>query len=177
MGNKREQKISDQASAQATADRAQVGLLQQNQSNLAGSILPKYQSMYANPMSAEEKGARWASAAGPMDAGRGSAEMRVARSRNPAGLNEMEGKLALDKSASLGKTAADIGDTETSRKFEAVKGLAAMYGIDASVLAKAMGLPAEDLGVAEKAAASSSGQGLLGQGIGSGGMIGGALIM
>src|SRR5712692_4962978 len=128
------------------ADQIRDSQLQQ-QDQLRGQIMPKYQSMYDNPMAAEERGAAEAATAGPFEAARTAAEHRGAASGNIAGLNEMEDQLARSRSQALSETEANLNAESWRRKAAAVQGMAGLYGVDAGTLAHSMGLPAQYLDI------------------------------
>jgi len=131
-----------------------------------GTLLAEYQKLLTGGgYSPQEQSAITGESLGALgsafDALQQRAENRLARTRNPAGFGELEGELARERgrqAAGLARQGQiEFADEAQRRRLEALQGLGSLYGVDAGVLARAMGIPAELLQA--RAAGSRSGGG------------------
>jgi hypothetical protein len=95
-----------------------------------GYLLPQYQNIAANPMSAEERAGRLSAAGGAYDAAAQSAGERTARTGNTAGYGELLDELARGRSREMGTTASQLDTEAYNRKMAALKGVQGLYGTD-----------------------------------------------
>jgi len=95
-----------------------------------GYLVPQYQSIAANPMSAEERAGRLSAAGGAYDAASQSAGERMARTGNTAGYGELLDELARGRSREMGTTASQLDTEAYNRKMAALKGVQGIYGTD-----------------------------------------------
>ena len=100
-----------------------------------------------------------------------NAANRRARTRNSAGYGDLLGELAREQGRQAGSLAQRnelaFADRARSDQLSALEGLSGLYGVDATLLARAMGVPADLLNVRQ--AASRGGNGFR-FGLGSGGL-------
>src|SRR5216684_6866519 len=89
-----------------------------------------YKSLFATPMSAEEKAGRLSATGGAFDAMGEKAGERVAATRNSAGYGSLLDELARGKSRAMGETAGALGGEEFNRRMAALRGLSGVYGTD-----------------------------------------------
>src|SRR5713101_1269984 len=82
------------------ADRRTQQTWEQQQQDRT-NLLTKYQGLYDNPMSAEERASGLATAGGPFDAAQTVMEARSGRTGNYSGLAENEDQLARERSQAL----------------------------------------------------------------------------
>lgn len=134
--------LQNQINQQLMAEREQA----------RGTLLPGYQKLLTGGgFSPQEQAAITGESMGALgsafDALRQRAENRVARTRNPAGFGELEDELAREQ----GRQAAELArqnqiqfaDEAQRRRLEALQGIGSLYGVDASVLGRALGIPAQ----------------------------------
>jgi hypothetical protein len=95
-----------------------------------GYLLPQYQGIAANPMSAEERAGVLSAAGGAYDAAATNAGERQARTRNSAGYGELLDELARGKSRTMGTTASQLDTEAFNRKMAALRGIQGIYGTD-----------------------------------------------
>ncbi len=148
-----------------------------------GLLLPEYQKMLASPgYSDTERAAITGESLGALgsafDALQNRAENRLARTRNAAGYGETLDELARERgreSSSLARrNQIDFADEAFRRRQAALGGIGGLYGVDTGLLGRALGIPAELLGV--RASASRGGGGWLNSLIRAGGTIGATLL-
>jgi hypothetical protein len=127
---------------QFAADQQQVG----------STLVPQFQSILRNPgLSPADKSAVTAQSQGALasafDSLQQAAANRVARTRNSAGFGELADDLARRK----GIAAADqwqqdqlaFSNTAFQRQMAALQGLSGIFGVDANLLGRTLGIPAE----------------------------------
>jgi len=95
-----------------------------------GYLLPAYQNIAANPMSAEERAGTLSAAGGAYDAASQNAAQRMARTRNTAGYGELLDELARGRGRQMAQTSAGLGSEEYRRRMEALRGIQGVYGTD-----------------------------------------------
>lgn len=142
-----------------------------------GLLLPQYREILERPGYSESEraaitGQGMAALGSAFDALGQRAEQRLARTRNPAGFGELLGELGRER----GRAAADLGrqseidfaNEAFRRRLAALGGLGGLYGVDAGLLGRSLGIPAELLSVRERASRGEGGGflGALGSGLG-----------
>lgn len=141
--------VAQQAQASATQQQQQnqqmFGQLQQQQ----GLMLPQYMSMLNNPAANSPEGQ---AAAASFGSAQDTLANRAARTGNSAGTLEAEDQLARDKANTL-------SDLTLKERQGALSGLQGMYGTNANLYARALGVPVEYLNTSYQAAAPKGPQG------------------
>lgn len=136
------------------------------QQQLGNLLVPQYQSILNNPgLSAADKAAVTADSQGALssafDSLQQAAANRVARTRNSAGFGDLEDELARQKGiASAGqaqKNQLAFTNTAFQRQLAALQGLSGLYGVDSSLLARGLGIPAELLNTRANASRNNGG--------------------
>ena len=94
----------------------------------AANPTAQYQSVYANPMSAEERSGQLSATGGAYDAMAQKAGERVAKTRNTAGYGNMLDELARGKSKAMGEAESGLDTQAFQRKMAALGGLGGLYG-------------------------------------------------
>jgi hypothetical protein len=168
---------------QQLANQAAINqqLYEQNQA-LTNQVASGYQNLLANPgYTAEQKAAvqnqSLGSVASAFAALAASAANRAARTRNAAGYGDLLAEAARERSRQSAALAQQndlaFADRARSDQLAALQGLSGLYGVDSTLLARAMGIPADLLDVRQNA--SRSGPGFLsslgsslGQAVGTG---------
>jgi len=137
---------NQQMAAQQQTQRNQIAAGYQNQIANAG-YTPEQQSAISN-QSLGSLGSAFAALAQ-------SAANRSARTRNSAGYGDMLDELAREQTRQAGSLAQQnqlaFADRARNDQLNALQGLAGLYGVDASTLARAMGIPVDLLNVRESA--------------------------
>jgi hypothetical protein len=150
--------------AAADAERAKQDAMnqqiyEQNQA-LQNTVALQYQAILANPgYSDAEKAAITGQSLGALgsafDALQQSASNRVARTGNSAGYGETEDELARERGRQASGIARqnqiDFADTAYNQRADALRGLSSLYGVDTSLLARTLGLPADYLNIRQQA--------------------------
>ena len=100
-----------------------------------------------------------------------NAANRTARTRNAAGYGDLLGELAREKSRQAGSLAQRnelaFADRSRNDQLAALEGLSGLYGVDATLLGRALGIPADLLNVRQAASRSTGGfLSAFGQGLG-----------
>jgi hypothetical protein len=143
---------------------------------LEGTVAAGYRDLLANPgYTGAQKAAMtnqsMGSLASAFAALASRSANRAARTRNAAGYNDLLGELAREQRRQAGSWAQanEFAFADRSRldQLAALEGLGGIYGINSTLLGRAMGIPADLLGV--RAGASRGGVGvgsILGQGLG-----------
>jgi len=112
-----------------------------------------------------------------------NAANRTARTRNSAGYGDLLGELSREQGRQAGSLAQRnelaFADRSRSDQAAALEGLSGLYGVDATLLARAMGIPADLLNVRQAASRSNPGfLSSLGSALGQGlGQIGTGLVL
>ena len=164
-------------------ERANIDALNQQflgqQQQVGNLLMPQYQSILNNPgLSAADKaavtGQSQGSLASAFDSLQQSAQNRLARTRNSAGFGELTDELARQKGiAEAGQAQQNqlaFSNTAFQRQMAALQGLSGLYGIDANLLGRTLGIPSELLNARANASRTGSGGGFfssLGSGLGS----------
>lgn len=136
------------SSASTGAANASALATQQGQqaNQIQSMILPQYQSMLSNPASATPEGQE---AAATFGSAQTALANRAAKTGNSAGTVSAEDQLAQQKAQTLSNITSQNRNT-------ALTGLQNMYGTDANLYAKTLGLPAEYLNTQISAANSGT---------------------
>lgn len=166
--------MTDQQLANANLLNQQLGGQQQQLGNL---LLPQFQNILNNPgLSAADQaavtGQSQSALANSFDSLQQAAQNRTARTRNSAGFSELTDDLARRKGIAQAGQAQqnqlDFSNTGFQRQMAALQGLSGLFGVDANLLGRSLGIPAELLNV--RANASRGGNGFfstLASGLGS----------
>jgi len=90
-----------------------------------------------------------------------NAANRRARTRNSAGYGDLLGELAREQGRQAGSLAQRnelaFADRARGDQLSALEGLSGLYGVDATLLARAMGVPADLLNVRQAASRGGNG--------------------
>jgi hypothetical protein len=154
-------------------------LRQSNQSDLQDRslLMPSIESLlHSQGYSPAEQSAitqeGMGSARTAFDALRERAANRQAATNNPAGYGELTSELGREEAQNLSQQARqnqiDFANQKLQRQLAGLGALGQTYGIDTNLLARAMGVPAQLLGVRAQASGGSSGLGSLFGGLGFG---------
>jgi hypothetical protein len=164
----------DQQLAQQQANNQQM--YQQNQA-LSNQVAGGYQNLLANPgYTSDQQSAiqnqSMGSLAGAFSALANRAANRVARTNNSAGYGDMLGELAREQGRQSGALTQQnqlaFADRARNDQLSALQGLSGLYGVDSSLLARAMGIPSDLLNVRQNASRSSGFLSSLGSSLGQG---------
>jgi len=156
----------------SSIDATNQALLGQ-QASLGNTLTPAYQNMLENPgytqaQQAAITGATQGALGGAFNAAAQSAADRVARTDNSAGFSDTLDQLARQQAQQQAQSAAQnqvaFANNAQQQQSQALQGLAGLYGVDASMLSRTLGIPAELLGVRQRADGSSSVSGKIGFG-------------
>jgi hypothetical protein len=166
------QQLTDQQLAQTNALNQQ--LLGQQQ--LLGSQLgSQYQNILNNPgyspaTQAAITGQSQGALASAFDSLQQAANNRVARTGNAAGFADLTDELARQKAQQEASTAQQnqitFANTALRQQNSALQGLSGLYGIDANLLGRTLGIPAELLNVRANASRPSGFFTSMGAGLG-----------
>jgi len=152
---------TDEQLAQLNALNQQLLGQQQALGNQVGA---QYQSLASNPgYSAADKAAITGQSQGALssvfDALQQSAMNRMARTRNAAGFGELTDELARQKSREEAGLAQqnhlNFSNTAYQRQLAGLQGLSGLYGVDASLLGRTLGIPADLLNTRASASRGS----------------------
>src|SRR5271157_2645058 len=166
------QQLTDQQLAQTNAMNQQ--LLGQQQS-LGNQVRSQYQNILNNPgyndaTKAAITGQSQGALASAFDSLQQAAQNRVARTQNSAGFADLTDELAREKGRQEASTAqqdqVNFANTAMQRQLAALQGLSGLYGVDANLLGKALGIPAELLNVRANASRPSGFFSSLGSSVG-----------
>jgi hypothetical protein len=168
-------KLTDEQLATLNSLNQQFLGQQQQVGNL---LLPQYQSILNNPgLSPADKAALTGQSQGALasafDALQQSAQNRLARTRNSAGFGELADELARQKGIAEANQAQKnqlaFTNTAFQRQMAALQGLSGLFGVDSSLLARSLGIPAELLNARANASRNSGGGffSALGSGLGA----------
>jgi hypothetical protein len=147
------QNLTDQQLNSINAMNQQFLNQQQQTGNLLGS---QYQSILANPgLSPADQAAVTANSQGSIasafDSLQQSAANRAAATNNSAGFSELTDELARQKAIAEGNQAQQnqlaFSNTAFQRQMSALQGLSGIYGTDANLLGRTLGIPSQLLGV------------------------------
>src|ERR1700674_4109831 len=167
--------LTDQQLASTNALNQQFTGQQQQIGNM---LLPQYQSILNNPgLSPADQAAVTGQSQGALassfDALQQSAQNRLARTRNSAGFGELTDELARQKGIAQADQAQQnhlaFTNTAFQRQMAALQGLSGLFGVDANLLGRTLGIPAELLNARSNASRSNGGGffSALGSGLGS----------
>lgn len=143
------------------------------QSDLENTIAPAYRNLLANPgytqaQQAAITGASQGALSSSFDALAQNAASRMARTRNSAGYSESLDQLARDQAQQESSTAQQnqiaFANKAQQNQLSALQGLSGLYGVDANLLGRTLGIPAELLGVRQRADGSTSASARIGFG-------------
>jgi hypothetical protein len=149
--------MTDQQLAQQNAINQE--LYQQNES-LGNQAAAGYQNLLANPgytpdQQSAIRNQSMGALASAFAALAQSAANRTARTRNSAGYGDMLDELAREQGRQSSSLAQQnelaFADRSRNDQLAALQGLSGLYGVDSSVLARAMGIPADLLNVRQNA--------------------------
>jgi hypothetical protein len=153
-------RASNQTAQYTDQERASIDATNQQllaqQSALGNSVIPAYQNMLANPgytqaQQAAITGATQGSLSSAFSALAQRAANRVAATNNSAGFADSLDQLARTQAQSQSQ-AADQNQIAFANKAQqdqlnALSGLSGLYGVDANMLSRTLGIPADLLGV------------------------------
>lgn len=156
----------------ASIDATNQQLLSQ-QTDLENTIAPGYRDLLANPgytqaQQAAITGASEGALSSAFDSLAENAANRLARTRNSAGyadsLDQLTRDQAQQSAATAQQTQIAFANRAQQNQLSALQGLSGLYGVDASLLGRTLGIPAELLGVRQRADGSSSASARIGFG-------------
>ena len=154
--------IDEQLAAQTAMNQQ---LYQQNQT-LGNTLGSGYQNLLANPgYSPAQRSAVTNQSMGALASAfaalAGNAANRTARTRNAAGYGDLLGELAREQGRQAGSLAQRnelaFADRSRNDQLSALEGLSGLYGVDATLLSRALGIPANLLNVRQSASRGGSG--------------------
>ncbi len=163
-------------------ERANIDALNQQflgqQQQIGNTLLPQYQSILNNPgLSPAHKAAVTGQSQGALasafDSLQQSAQNRLGRTRKSVGFSELTDELARQKGiAQAGqaqKNQLAFTNTVFQRQMAALQGLSGLFGVDANLLGRTLGIPAELLNLRSNASRGNGGGffSALGSGLGS----------
>jgi len=170
-------RASTQTRQLTDSERASIDATNQQllgaQSDLQNTILPAYQNLLSNPGYTQAQqtaitGASQGAAASAFDALAQRAAERMARTRNSAGFSDALDQLARDHAQQQATTAQQnqfaFANKSQQDQSAALQGLSGLYGVDSSLLGRTLGIPAELLGVRQRADGTSSASARIGFG-------------
>jgi len=166
------QQLTDQQLAQTNALNQQ--LLGQQQA-LGSQVGSQYQNIANNPgysdaTKAAITGQSQGALASAFDSLQQAANNRVARTGNSAGFADLTDELARQKGQEEASTAqknqVNFANTAMQQQMSALQGLSGLYGVDANLLGKALGIPAQLLNVRANASRPSGFFSSLGSSVG-----------
>ena len=152
--------IDEQLAAQTAMNQQ---LYQQNQA-LGNTLATGYQNQLASPgyTPAQQSAVRnqsMGALASAFAALANNAANRTARTRNAAGYGDLLGELAREQGRQAGSLAQrnELAFADRSRRdqLSALEGLSGLYGVDATLLSRALGIPADLLNVRQSASRGS----------------------
>jgi hypothetical protein len=165
--------IDEQIAAQTALNQE---LYRKNEA-MSNQLAAGYQNQLANPgYSPEQRSAvrnqSMGALASAFAALASNAANRTARTRNSAGYGDVLAELSREQGRQAGSLAQRnelaFADRSHNDQFAALQGLSGLYGVDSTLLARAMGIPADLLNVRQSASRSNGGFfSSLGQGLGS----------
>ncbi|HET9402522.1 MAG TPA: hypothetical protein VFO34_16375 [Candidatus Acidoferrales bacterium] len=156
----------------ASIDATNQQLLSQ-QADLENTIAPAYQNLLSNPgytqaQQAAITGASEGALSSAFSSLAQNASNRLARTRNSAGYADSLDQLARDQAQQSAATAQQnqiaFANKAQQNRLTALQGLSGLYGVDANLLGRTLGIPAELLGVRQRADGSSSASARIGFG-------------
>jgi hypothetical protein len=139
--------------------------LENSNAALQNYLLPQYQNMLANPgYTQAQKNAITTASTGAVGASFGNAQDQAARDAartgNSAGLASQEDQLAQAKANTMAQTNAQnqeqFANVALQQQNQALSGISGLYGMDTSLLGKALGIPPEYLNAYNQAAGKDS---------------------
>jgi len=152
--------IDEQLAAQTAMNQQ---LYQQNQA-LGNTLATGFQNQLASPgyTPAQQSAVRnqsMGALASAFAALAQNAANRTARTRNAAGYGDLLGELSREQGRQAGQIAQrnELAFADRSRRDQlaALEGLSGLYGVDATLLSRALGIPADLLNVRQSASRSS----------------------
>jgi hypothetical protein len=147
--------LQNQINQQLLAERAQGRSL----------LLPQFEKLLSEGYSPAEQAAITGQSMGALgnvyDALRESAANRLARTRNSAGYGETLDELAREegreKSSLAQQNQMAFANQALSNRLRGLQGIASLYGVDANLLARGLGIPAQLLGTRASVSGASNG--------------------
>jgi hypothetical protein len=142
----------------ASIDSTNQNLLAQ-QAALGGSVIPAYQNMLANPgytqaQQAAITGATQGAIGSAYDALAQAAADQVARTNNSAGFASSLDNLARTQAQQQAQSAAQnqvtFANDAQQQQSQALQGLSGLYGVDANMLSRTLGIPSDLLATRAK---------------------------
>jgi hypothetical protein len=162
-------RASQQTAQYTDEERAAINATNQQllaqQSALGNTVVPAYQNMLANPGYSQSQqaaitGATQGSLSSAFDALAQRAANRTARTNNSAGFSDTLDQLARSQaqtqSQAAGQNQIAFANRSRSDQLNALSGLSGLYGVDANMLSRTLGIPAELLGVRARVTPASS---------------------
>lgn len=155
------QQLTDQQLAQTNALNQQ---LMGQQQTLGGQLTSQYQNILNNPgyspsAQAAITGQSQGAVASAFDSLQQAANNRVAQSGNSAGFADLTDELARQKAQQEAGTAQQnqvtFANTALQQQNSALQGLSGLYGVDANLLGRTLGIPSQLLGVRASASRPS----------------------
>ena len=182
MGRGAEAQTQRQIDQQLAAQTAMNQDLYQKNEQLSNQLSAGYQNQLANPGYTPEQQAAirnqsMGSLASAFSALAQNAANRTARTRNAAGYGDLLSELSREQGRQAGSLAQQnelaFADRSRADQANALQGLSGIYGVDSTLLARAMGVPSDLLNVRQQSARGGSGffsslGSALGQGLGYG---------
>ena len=150
------QQIDQQLASQSTINQE----LYKKNEELSNQLASGYQNRLASPGYTPEQQAAvrnqsMGSLASAFAALAQNAANRTARTRNAAGYNDLLAEISREQGRQAGSLAQRnelaFADRSRADQAAALEGLSGLYGVDATLLARAMGVPADLLNVRQQA--------------------------
>jgi hypothetical protein len=166
MGRGAQAETRRQVDAQLAAQTAMNQEIYRRNEALSNQLAAGYQNQLANPgySPAQQSAVRnqsMGALASAFAALASNAANRTARTRNAAGYGELLGELSREQGRQAGSLAQrnELAFADRSRNDQraALEGLSGLYGVDATLLSRALGIPADLLNVRQSASRGGSG--------------------
>jgi hypothetical protein len=160
-------RAADTTRAQIDQQRALQNQINQQllgqQQQLSGTLLPQYQKLLDQGYTPEEQAAITGQTMGALgtafDALRQNAANRLAKTRNSAGYGETLDELGREQTRESADTAQQdqiaFAQQQQRNLQQGLQGIASLYGVDAGLLARGLGIPAELLNARANVSRSS----------------------
>lgn len=149
-------RASDQTAQYTDQERASIDATNQQllaqQNALGSSVIPAYQNILANPgytqaQQAAITGATQGSLASAFSALSQRAANQVARTNNSAGFSDSLDQLARSQGQQQASAAqanqVAFANNAQQQQSQALQGLSGLYGVDANLLSRTLGIPAQ----------------------------------
>jgi len=163
-------RASDQTAQYTDQERAAIDATNQQllaqQAAFGNTVVPAYQNMLANPgytqaQQAAITGATQGSLASAFSALAQRAANRIAATNNSAGFADSLDQLARTQAQQQSQTADQnqiaFANRAQQDQLNALQGLSGLYGVDANMLSRTLGIPADLLGVRARVTPATTG--------------------